>query len=233
MKGGDVLLVEAQTDFLDRAEGSREFLLSRSLEDSTPRRHSRAPIALAILLAMVCAATFGMYPMVVAAFLAAGAMILTRCCTVTEARESVDWSVLIVIGAALGIGAAMEHTGAAELVAQGVVGLVGENPWLILTAVYLVTAVLTAVISNNAAVALMFSITLAIAEPLGMDVMPLIIAIMMAGSASFATPIGYQTNLMVMGPGGYTFADFLRIGVPMNVVVGICTVVITPMVYPF
>ena len=233
MKGGDLLLVEAQTDFLDRAEGSREFLLSRSLEDSTPRRHSRAPIALAILLAMVCAATFGMYPMVVAAFLAAGAMILTRCCTVTEARESVDWSVLIVIGAALGIGAAMEHTGAAELVARGVVGLVGENPWLILTAVYLVTAVLTAVISNNAAVALMFSITLAIAEPLGMDVMPLIIAIMMAGSASFATPIGYQTNLMVMGPGGYTFADFLRIGVPMNVVVGICTVVITPMVYPF
>jgi di/tricarboxylate transporter len=203
------------------------------LEDSTPKRHNRAPIAVAILLAMVAIATLEIYDMLLAALLASGAMILTRCCTLTEARRSIDWSVLIVIGAALGIGKAMDTTGTARLLAGTVLGVVGSNPWIVLIAIYAVTSFLTEIISNNAAVALMFAIAMATAETLGVNFMPFVIVIMMAGSASFATPIGYQTNLMVYGPGGYTFGDFLKVGIPMNLVAGLCTVLITPLVFPF
>ena len=233
LRGGDLVLVESDPGFVDRVGASRDFLLVRPLEDSAPRRHSRAPIALAILVAMVALATFEVYPMIVAALLAAGAMVLTRCCTVSEARRSIDWSVLIVIAAALGIGRAMDQTGAARLLADGVLSVVGSNPWLVLLAVYAVTSLLTEVITNNAAVALIFPIAQATASTLGVDFMPFVIAIMMAGSASFATPLGYQTNLMVYGPGRYTFADFLRIGIPMNVLLGVATVIITPLVFPF
>jgi di/tricarboxylate transporter len=233
LQGGDLLLVEADPSFAERAGNSRDFLLVSSLQDSTPRRHSRAPLAVAILVGMVALATLEIYPMLLAALIASGVMVLTRCCTLTEARRSVDWSVLIVIGAALGIGEAMGQTGAAELLADTVLGVVGDHPWLILLAIYTVTSVLTSVISNNAAVALMFAITQATAESMGVSLMPFVITIMMAGSASFATPIGYQTNLMVYGPGGYTFGDFLKIGVPVNIVAGVVTVVLTPMVFPF
>lgn len=233
LQGGDLLLVEADAGFRERAGNTRDFLLVSSLQDSTPRRHGRAPLALVILIGMVALASFEIYPMLLAALIGSGLMILTRCCTLTEARRSVDWSVLIVIGASLGIGEAMGQTGTATLLADTVLGLVGDHPWALLAAVYTVTAVLTAVISNNAAVALMFAVTQATAEGLGVNLMPFVIAIMMAGSASFATPIGYQTNLMVYGPGGYTFGDFLRIGVPMNLVAGVVVVGITPLVFPF
>jgi di/tricarboxylate transporter len=233
LKGGDLVLVEADPAFVDRVGSSRDFLLVRPLEDSAPRRHGRAPVAIAILIAMVMLATFELYPMLVAAMLAAGAMVLTRCCTVSEARRSIDWSVLIVIGAALGLGRALDQTGAARLLADGVLAVVGANPWLVLIAVYAVTSLLTEIVTNNAAVALIFPIAQATAAALGVEFMPFVIAIMMAGSASFATPIGYQTNLMVYGPGSYTFTDFLRIGIPMNVIMGLVTVLLTPFIFPF
>ena len=233
LKGGDLLLVEADPDFAERLRNSRDFLLVRRLEDSTPRRHAKAPLALGILAVMVTLATMNVYPMLVAAMLAAGAMVLTRCCTVSEARASIDWSVLIVIGAALGIGQAMDQTGAAQLMASGVLSVVGAHPWLALLAIYAVTSITTELITNNAAVALSFPIANATAQSLGVDFMPFVIAIMMAGSASFATPLGYQTNLMVYGPGGYTFADFLKIGIPMNVLMGVTTVILAPLVFPF
>ncbi|MEZ6211460.1 MAG: SLC13 family permease, partial [Phycisphaerales bacterium] len=212
---------------------SRDFLLVSALEDSTPRRHAKAPLAVFILIAMVALATIGVYDMLAAALLAAGAMVITRCCTVSEARQGIDWSVLIVIGAALGLGAAMESSGAAAGMAGAVLGIARDNPWLALIAIYFVTMLMTEVITNNAAVALTFPIALETAQGLDVNFMPFVIAIMMAGSASFATPLGYQTNLMVYGPGGYTLKDFLRIGVPMNLLMGVTTVVITPFVFPF
>ena len=233
LEPGDLLLVESSPDFAEKAGASRDFLLVSRLEDSTPRRHARAPIALAILLAMIALATFNLYPMLVAAMLAAGAMVLTRCCTITEARHSIDWSVLVVIACALGLGAAMENTGAAKLLADGVLAIAGTHPWLVLLAIYAVTSLLTELITNNAAVALLFPIAHATADSLGVNFMPFVIAIMMAGSASFATPMGYQTNLMVYGPGNYRFADFLRIGIPMNLVMGAAAVAITPLAFPF
>lgn len=190
LQPGDTLLIEADEDFAERYSNARDFLLVSPLEDSAPRRHARAPIAIAILIAMVAVVTAGILDMLVAAMVASGLMIATRCCRITEARRSVDWSVLVVIGAALGIGAAMEQTGAAYSVVTGALGLVGNNPWIALIALYIVTSILTEVITNNGAVALLFPIAFGIAERLGVDVMPFVFALMMAGSASFATPIG-------------------------------------------
>jgi di/tricarboxylate transporter len=160
-------------------------------------------------------------------------MVLTRCCTITEARQSIDWSVLVVIGAALGLGVAMDQSGAANLLASSMLAIAGTHPWAVLLVIYVITSFLTEFISNNAAVALIFPIAQASAESLGVNFMPFVIAIMMAGSASFATPVGYQTNLMVYGPGGYRFSDYLRIGIPMNLIAAIVAVVLTPLAFPF
>ncbi|GIW73843.1 MAG: hypothetical protein KatS3mg103_0365 [Phycisphaerales bacterium] len=165
---------------------------------------------------MVVLAATGVLDMLAAAMLAAVLMVLTRCCTITEARRSIDWSVLIVIGAALGLAEALRASGAASDIAQAILGVVGTHPWLVLLAIYATTSLATEVITNNAAVALVFPIAADAAARLDVSLMPFVIAIMIGGSASFATPLGYQTNLMVYGPGGYRFADFLRIGVPMR-----------------
>lgn len=233
LKPGDTLLLEADPGFAERHRNSRDFLLIGALEDSAPRRHARAPIAVMLLVGMVALAAFGVMEMFAAALLAGILMVLTRCCTVTEARRSVDWSVLIVIGAALGIGKALEVSGAAGSVASGILSVAGQNPLLVLIAVYVLTNLATEAITNNAAVVLVFPIALDAAARLDVSLMPYAIAIMVAGSASFSTPLGYQTNLMVYGPGGYRFTDFLRVGVPMNLLIGLTTVVVTPLVFPF
>ncbi|MGP1347931.1 MAG: SLC13 family permease [Phycisphaerales bacterium] len=232
VRPGDTLLIEADPGFAERNRNARDFLLVSALEDSTPRRHERAPLAIAILIAMVAIATTGIVSMLEAALVAGGVMIATRCCTLSEARRNVDWSVLIVIGAALGLGSALDISGAADSIAGGIIAVAGSNPWLILLAIYLVTSLMTEVITNNAAVALTFPFAITIAERMGLDPMAMIIAIMMAGSASFATPLGYQTNLMVYGPGGYRFSDFLRIGIPMNLLVAVVTVTLAPIIWP-
>ena len=138
-----------------------------------------------------------------------------------------------MIGASLGLGAALEHSGAARLLAEGLMSLFGGSPHALLAAVFAATALLTSVISNTAAVALTFSVAMAAAQGAGLDARPFVMAVVMGGSACFATPIGYQTNLMVYGPGGYRFADFLRAGIPLTLLVGFCTVVLTPLLFPF
>lgn len=233
LQPGDLLLVEADPGFDVRAGRSTDFLLVRSLEDSTPRSHGRAPIAIAILLAMVAMTTIGFYPMLVSALVAAAAMVATRCCTLTDARRGIDWSILTVIGASLGLGGAMEQTGAAAWLAALVMQSAGGSPHGLLAAVFVATAVLTSAISNTAAVALMFAVAVATAQGAGVNPLPFVITVMMGGSACFATPIGYQTNLMVYGPGGYRFADFFRAGLPLTLLVGCVTVALTPIVFPF
>jgi di/tricarboxylate transporter len=233
LEAGDLLLVEADQGFAERAAASRDFLLASRIEDSTPRRHDKAWLAIAILLGMVGLATFEVTDMLVAGMLASGAMILSRCCTANEARRSVEWSVLVVIASALGLGKAIEVSGAAQLIAGGVLDLTGTNPWMVLLGIVVVTMVITEIVTNNAAVAITFPIAYAASASLGVDFMPFVIAIMMAGSACFSTPIGYQTNLMVYGPGGYTLKDFLRFGIPMNVISCALTVGLTPLVFPF
>jgi di/tricarboxylate transporter len=233
LRAGDTLLLEARPSFIERQRSSRDFFLVSGIPDSEPLQHERAPVALAILLGMVALATANWLSMLQAAMLAAGLMVATGCCAVERARRSVEWPVLIVIAAALAIGGALETTGAAACLAHGAMHFAGGSPWLTLALVYGVTMLFTEFITNNAAAALMFPIAMAGARNLGVDFMPFAIAVMMAASASFATPVGYQTNLMVYGPGGYRFGDFLRIGIPLNLLFWVLSSLVIPLAYPF
>jgi len=233
LRPGDTLLLEAHPSFADQQRNSRDFFLVSRLEDSQPPRHDRALLALAILVGMVLAVALTQIGMFTAAMVAAGLMLLSRCCTVSLARRSVDWEVLLAIAASFGISTALEKTGAARLVADNLIGLAAGNPWATLAMVYLVTLIATELITNNAAAALMFPLAIATAGHLEVNAMPFVIAVMMAASAGFATPIGYQTNLMVYGPGGYRFSDYVRIGVPLDLLIGVVTVLLAPLVWKF
>lgn len=233
LRTGDTILLEARPSFVEQQRNARDFLLVSSIEGSTPPRHERASVALTILGAMVAVVTFGLVPMLEAAMVAAGLMLATRCTNGPSARASIDWSVLTVIGAAIGVGHALETTGAAQAIATLGIDLAARDPWLTLVAIYALTAIFTALITNNAAAVLVFPIAKAAAVGLGISFWPFVVGIMMAASASFATPIGYQTNLMVYGPGGYRFADYLRIGLPLNLVLAITALVIVPVIWPF
>tara|TARA_R110002049_G_scaffold4601_5_gene32245 strand:+ start:343881 stop:345665 length:1785 start_codon:yes stop_codon:yes gene_type:complete len=230
---GDVLLLEASPSFLHRQRESRDFYLVSAVEQGTVRRHERAWVSVLIMLVMVLAAAFSIVSILTASLVAAMAMVLLRCCTPTEARRSVDWSVLIVIGAAIGIGTAMEQSGAASFIASGLLSLAGNNPYMTLAAIYLATMLCTELITNNAAAVLMFSIALKSAESLGMpDATPFVIGVMIAASASFLTPFGYQTNLMVYSVGGYRVSDYLRFGFPLSLIVFLVSMIVIPSVWP-
>jgi di/tricarboxylate transporter len=233
LEPGDTLLIEAHPSFADNHRNSRDFYLVSAVAESSPLRHERAWIALIILAAMVALAATEVLSMLNAALLAAGAMVLTRCITGPIARRSIDWQVLLVIGAALGLGKALESTGAAKTIADEMLQWGGGNPMLALIVVYGLTMLFTEIMTNNAAAALMFPIAMATSATLGVSPMPFIIAIMVAASCGFATPIGYQTNLMVYGPGGYRFSDFIRFGGLLNLLIWIVTMLVTPLVWPF
>lgn len=233
LHAGDTLLLEARPAFVQQQQHNRDFLLVHPLQGEAVPRHDRAWLAGSILLAMVVAATAGWLSMLEAALLAGGLMLVTRCTSAVSARASIDWSVLVMIGASLGLGSALEVSGAAKAMASSGLSLVGENPWLALLVIYGLTTLLTEIITNNAAAVLMFPIAQSTAGSLDVSFWPFIVCIMMAASASFATPIGYQTNMMVYGPGGYRFSDYLRIGLPLNILLGLVTVALAPMIWPF
>lgn len=230
---GDVLLVEAHESFIEQQRNSKDFYLISPLEDSSPLRHEKAWIALAILGLMVTLATLEMLSMVKASMLAAGLMIMTGCVSGSEARRSIDTEVLLTIAAALGLGQAMLKTGAADGIASSVMAFAGSNPWLNLAAIYLLTLVLTEIISHAAAAVLVFPIAITTAQSLGVNVAPFAMTVMMAASLAFATPFGYQTNMMVYGPGGYHFSDFLRVGIPMDIITAGIAILIVPQVWAF
>ena len=232
LEPGDTLLLESHPSFLDRHRNSRDFFLVSQVENSNPPKHEKAFLSLAILVGMVAVVGIGLLSLLQAAMLAAGLMLLARCCTITEARRSVDWEVLLAIAASFAIGLGLERSGAAGAIAGGMIRLAGDNDLLTLAIVYAVTLIVTELITNNAAAALMFPLAISTADSLGAARMPFIIVIMMAASAGFATPIGYQTNLMVYGPGGYRFSDYVKIGVPLDILIGVITLIITPLVWP-
>jgi di/tricarboxylate transporter len=151
-------------------------------------------------------------------------MIITGCCSASQAEKSLDLTVIITIAASFALGMALQKTGVAEFIAENIVDFSNGTPWLLLILTYLTVSLLTEVITNNAAALLMLPIVLEITEKADLNNVPFILAIMMAASASFATPIGYQTNLMVYGPGGYRFTDFLKAGLPMNLVTAAVTI---------
>ncbi len=233
LQPGDTLLLEANANFLSQQRISNDFYLVNGIPDSEPLRHEKAPLAIIILGMMVLLASLGIMSMLKAAVLAAVVMLLTGCCSSVRAFRNIEWSVLLVIGAALSIGKALESTGAAGAIANSLIQFSGDNPWLALAIIYGVTNLLTEAITNNAAAALVFPIALALSRSLDVSFTPFAIAIMIGASASFSTPIGYQTNLMVYGPGGYKFSDFMRVGIPLNIIFWLITIILTPVFYPF
>jgi di/tricarboxylate transporter len=233
LEPGDTLLLETDEDFLLRQRNSSHFFLVSGVDNSQPVLRDRAWVALALLVAMVGVATLGWLNLLTAAFITAGLMIAVGCCSINQARQSIDWSLLVVIAAALGVGQSIDMSGLADVVAAKIIGFAGGHPWWVLVAVYFVTMVFTELVTNNAAAVLVYPIAMASARSLNADAMPFIIAIAIGASAGFATPFGYQTNLMVYGPGGYRFTDYLRVGIPLDLVFMAVTVTITPLVFPF
>ncbi len=233
LRAGDTLLLETRASFVTQQQNSRDFYLVSQVEGSQPLRFERALVAVAIIISMVMTVALGWLSMLKAAMLAAGLMIITRCTMGRIARRAVDWEVLVVIAASFGIATALQTTGAASEIAKELVSFGGSEPWIALILVFILTAIFSALATNNAAAVLMFPIALATANGMGVSVLPFAITIMVAASASFSTPIGYQTNLMVYGAGGYRFIDYIRIGVPLTILVGIVTVTITPLVWRF
>ena len=233
LRAGDTLLLEARPDFIDQHGRSRDFLLVSEVGGFHPPNHKGAPVALVITIGMVALAASGLLSILEAALVAAGLMILTGCTSGQVARQAPDWQVLVVIATSFGIGAALQKSGAAGVLANGIIDLAGGNPWGTLVLVFTATALLTAIATNNVAAVLAFPIALSAASNMNVDIMPFAITIMVAASASFATPIGYQTNLMVYNAGGYRFMDFVRIGLPLTVLVGLVTVGLVPLIWGF
>ena len=234
LRVGDTLLVLADPEFRTRWRDRPDFLVIAPLSGISPRQPRRAWLVAAVGIGFVLATGSGVVPILHASVAAAMIVVATGVLTIRQARDAVDLQIVVLIAAAFGLGAAVSASGLAQAVAGGLVnamsplGDVGT-----LAAIMVATIVLTELVSHNAAAALMFPIGVAAAATIGADPRPFVIAIMMGASLSFLTPLGYQTNLMVYGLGGYRFSDFSRVGVPLNVVTIGLSLVLIPLVFPF
>jgi len=232
LRSGDVLLLQGTREALLGLQEEEEILLIEGVEQTLtfPRK---APIAVAILLGVVVLAAANVAPIALLAFGGVGAMLLTGCLTLPHATRALDPAVLLLLAGMIPLGLAIEQTGLALIISELVVGLGGAyGPFFIIASVYFVTSILTALLSNNAAAVLLTPICLGIAAAAGIDPKPLLMAVTFGASASFATPIGYQTNTMVMGPGGYLVRDYLRVGLPLNLITFIVAAVLIPIMWP-
>ena len=233
IRAGDTLLLEAARGFVRRHRYSRDFLLLSRIDDITIPNLEKAPMALGLMAVFVVVVVTGMLPLVAAALVLVGALAVTRCISPEFAQRSIDTRVLLAIGASLSVGLALQKTGLADMAAHGIMALADGNPYLNLLLLYLVTVVATELITNNAAAVLMFPLAQALSIELDVSLLPFVMTIMFAASASFLTPIGYQTNLMVQGPGGYLFSDYFKSGALLSVIVDITVLLPVPVFWPF
>lgn len=230
---GDTLLLQTGPHFSRAHRNNPDFYLVSGIEDARPVRYEKAILSLAILAALVVMLVAGVST-VKAAFLAAGLMIATRCVSTTDARQAVDWQTLVTIAASFGLGAALDKSGLASAGAGFIFEVIGGlGPYAVLIGIFVITTLITESVTNNAAAVLMFPFAIELADTLDVSARPFVIAIAVAASASFMTPHGYQTNLMVAGPGGYRFTDYLRVGIPLNLIVLITSALLIPIVWPF
>jgi len=234
LRPGDALLLQAGAHFVRAHRNNPDFLLVGGVEDSGPLRSEKALLSVVLLLVLVALLISGVLPTVVAVFLVAGLMIVFRCISASSARNSIDWQTLIAIAAAFGLAKALENSGIVHATADYLVDhTVGLGSYGLLAYIFFITAVFTAVITHTAAAALIFPFAVAIADEMGISPRPLVMAVVFAASASFVSPIGYQTNMMVYGPGGYKFGDFVRVGLPLTVLLGVCATLLIPLVWSF
>lgn len=236
---GDTLLMLGTQDAITNLRGSEDIILIDQPAVPTESRHHRMPWVIGAIAAAVTAAAFGWANIEIAAFLACVFLFLIQAVRPKEGYAAIQWNILFLIFAMLGMGVAMEKTGAARWLSETVLHLVDlavtpeARPLVMLICIYAVTTTLTEVLSNNAAAAVMATLAVELAETMGVNARPFLMAVAVAASASFATPIGYQTNTYVYGVGGYRFGDFLKVGVPLNIVAGIVALIAIVRFFPF
>jgi len=229
---GDTLLLEGAPDDLQRlAQDMNLGDVSKPSERAYRRGH--APVAISVLLGVVVLSALNVAPILMLAMIGVAVVLATGCIDADEAFGFVDGRLLTLIFAMLGVGSALQSTGAVDLIAGQLAPILSNAPgFVIVLGVYLLSSVLTELVSNNAVAVVMTPIAIGLAAALGVDPMPLIVAVMIAASASFATPIGYQTNTLVYGPGGYKFTDFLRFGIPLNLTLAPIVSFVIPFLWP-
>jgi di/tricarboxylate transporter len=234
LRSGDTLLLQTGPHFVDAHRNNRDFFLVSGVEDSQPPRHDRAVLSLVLLGLMIVLLMTQVMPTVLAAFLIAGAMIVGRCISVPNARQALELQTLFAIAGAIALGLALLNSGAVTAIAHSAVSTVGRwGPYAVLAALAVLTMLFTEVVTNTAAAALMFPLGVATALDLGVDPRPFVMVVALIASASFLTPIGYQTNLMVYGPGGYRFTDFTRVGLPLSGLLLLAATLLGPLAWPF
>ena len=233
LKSGDTLLLDAREGFFAQHADSQDFYFVSRREEAVQAAATRGGLVMSILLSIVVLAATGWMSLFQAALLGMLALLSTRILKWREAMKQVDLRMLLTLGASIGIGSSLEHTGAARAIAGGMVALGSGDPHWMLAALYVSTMLLTEVVTNNAAVVIMFPFAVELATSLGLSPIPFVAALMMAASSCFATPTGYQTNLMVYGPGGYKFSDFMRIGIVLDLTLAALAITLTPMIWPF
>lgn len=229
---GDTLLLEGAPEDIRRLAEDVN-LVDLNEPSGRPFRRDRAPVVLAVLAGVVGASAFGLAPIAVAAVIGVAVVLFTRCIDADEAFSVVDGRLLVLIFAMLAIGRTLQTSGAADMIANAIAPLLNDMPpWLALWCVYLLASALTEIVTNAAVAVVVTPVAISLAETMGVDARAFVVAVMLAASLSFATPIGYQTNTMVYAPGGYKFTDFLRLGLPMNIGLGLIASLLIPLFWP-
>jgi len=233
LRMGDILLVRGTMDALARLRNSEAFILLEGVHDEVIEEH-KAPIAIAAILGIVLLAAFGIFPISTLSMAGVAIVLLTRVITPRDAYRSIDWTVLVLIAGMIALGNGMGKSGALELIADHLIEAVGQlGPHFTLWILYFLTAVLSLVIMNKPAAVLTAPLAIALAYKLEADPKPFIMAVAFAASTAMATPMGYQTNLLVYGPGGYNFKDFIKFGLPLNLCVGVIICFLIPVFWGF
>ena len=233
IKAGDIGVLEVDDSFYFENRNEVEFATTKRLTGARIQRTDKALAATMITVGMVAAAALDLMSMLNAALLASGLMVLTGCMSLRAAGRSVEFSTLVVIASAIGLEAAVTGSGLSAAVADFLHEIAGDNPYTALAVVFAGCIVMDTLVTNVASAVFMFPIAMAMAGELGLSFMPFAITVMVGASCSFISPMGYQTNLMVYGPGGYKFTDFVKMGVLLTVVVGIVTIILTPLFFGF
>jgi di/tricarboxylate transporter len=232
LRVGDLLLVHGSTEAMADLAATAGLVPLGEIETPVTRR-PRSLVAVGIMIGVVTTAGLGQVPIVAAAFGGVVLMIYTGCVRLDEVYDDLDWTVVVLLAGLLPLGLAMDETGAARLIGSGVAELIaGEHPAIAVAAFYIIASLLTEAMSNNAAAAVLTPIALGTAASLEMNPYALLIAVMFGASASFMTPVGYQTNTLIYGPGGYRFSDFPRVGGPLNLLLLIVVTLLIPVLWP-
>ncbi len=229
---GDTLLLEGAVEDIQRLAADMD-LVDISRPSIKPFRRTKAPIAVAALAGIVVLSAFDVAPILALGLVAVAVILITRCVDAEEAFSFVDGRLLAMIFAMLAVGQGLDHSGAVSLMVEAVApSMAGLSPFLMILSVYFLGLVLTEFLSNNAVAVIYTPIVIELAQSLGLDARPFVVAVMFSASVAFATPVGYQTNMMVYGPGGYRFSDYMRVGIPLNIITGLVASALIPLIWP-